>query len=63
VFSQTGMARRGDTSARMRSGRIDRTRTDYSHIAIPQAVLDAAQAAYQECRARIVAGAADSLTH
>jgi hypothetical protein len=63
VFSQTGMARRGDTSARMRSGRIDRARMDYSHIAIPEAALRAAREAYRECRAQIVAGAADSLTH
>jgi hypothetical protein len=62
VFSQTGKARRGDTSARMRSGHIDRTRMDYSHIAIPEAALRAAREAYRECRAQIVAGAADSVT-
>ncbi|MCD6706359.1 MAG: hypothetical protein LT080_07900 [Thiobacillus sp.] len=62
VFSQTGQARRGDTSERVRSGRIDRARTDYSHVAIPEAVLDEARAAYGVCRGRIVAGAADSVT-
>lgn len=62
VFSQTGKARRGDTSARMQSGRIDRTRMDYSHIAIPEAALRAAREAYRECRAQIVSGAADSVT-
>lgn len=62
VFSQTGQARRGDTSGRVRSGRIDRARTDYSHIAIPEAVLEGARAAYRECRGQIVAGAADSAT-
>lgn len=62
VFSQTGQARRGDTSERARSGRIDRAKTDYSHVAIPEAVLDEARAAYRECRGRIVAGAADSVT-
>jgi hypothetical protein len=62
VFSQTGQARRGDPSERLRSRRIDRTRTDYSHVAIPQAVLDEAQAVYRDCRARIVARAADSAT-
>ena len=62
VFSQTGKARRGDTSERVRSGRIDRTRMDYSHIAIPEDALRAAQAAYRECRERIIGGAADSVT-
>jgi hypothetical protein len=62
VFSQTGRARRGDTSERVRSGRIDRARSDYSHVVIPQEVLGAAQAAYRECREEIVAGARDSVT-
>ena len=61
VFSQTGKARRGDTSARVRSGRIDRTRSDYSAVTIPEDALRAAQAAYRECREEIVAGAADAL--
>jgi len=43
------------------SGQIDRTRSDYSHVVIPQEVLGAAQEAYRECREAIVAGAADSL--
>lgn len=62
VFSHTGMPRRGDTSARMGSGRIERVRSDYSHIAIPEAVLEAARAAYRECRERIVSSATDSVT-
>lgn len=57
VFSQTGRARRGDTSERMRSGGIDRGRSDYSHIAIPQAALDEARAVYRECREEIAARA------
>jgi len=61
VFSQTGKARRGDTSERVRSGRIDRTRVDYSHIAIPEEALSAAQAAYRECRELMIAGAVDSV--
>jgi hypothetical protein len=61
VFSQTGKARSGDTSERVRSGRIDRTRTDYSHVVIPEDVLNAAQAAYAACRERIVSSAADSV--
>jgi hypothetical protein len=62
VFSHTGKARRGDTSERVRSGRIDRARSDYSEVVIPEAVLGAAEAAYRECRAEIVAGARDSVT-
>jgi hypothetical protein len=62
VFSQTGKARRGDTSERVRSGRIDRTRVDYSHIEIPEEALSAAREAYRECRQEMIAGAADSVT-
>ena len=62
VFSQTGKARRGDSSERVRSGRIDRARTDYSHVVIPEEALQAAREAYRECREQIVAGARDSVT-
>ncbi|WP_296753181.1 hypothetical protein [Thiobacillus sp.] len=62
VFSQTGKPRRGDTSVRVRSGSIDQTRTDYSHVVIPEEALSLAQTAYRECRARIIARAADSAT-
>jgi hypothetical protein len=61
VFSQTGKARRGDTSVRVRSGRIDRVRSDYSDVLIPQEVLRGAEEAYRACREEIVARAADSL--
>jgi len=61
VFSQTGTPRSGDTSARIRSGSINQTRTDYSHITIPEEALAAAREAYRTCRARIIVGAADSL--
>ncbi|MGK2951926.1 MAG: hypothetical protein ACSLEZ_06025 [Thiobacillus sp.] len=61
VFSHTGKARRGDTSERVRSGRIDRGRSDYSEVVIPEAVLGAAEEAYRACRAQIIFGAADSL--
>lgn len=61
VFCHTGKARRGDTSARVSSGRIDRMRSDYSQVAVPEEVLAAARAAYGECREQIIAGAADSV--
>ncbi|MDO9190137.1 MAG: hypothetical protein Q7U24_09710, partial [Sulfurimicrobium sp.] len=50
VFSQTGKARKGDSSGRIHSGRIDRTPTDRSHIAIPENVLGRAREVYRECR-------------
>lgn len=59
VFGHTGKARKGDASARLRSGRIDRTRSDYSEMAIPQDVLERAREVYRECRAQLIAGAAD----
>lgn len=61
VFSQTGKARSGDSSARLLSGTIDRRKTDYSHIVIPQDALRQAQQVYAECRARMIAAAADSV--
>jgi hypothetical protein len=62
VFSQTGRARRGDTSERVRSGRIDRATTDYSHVVVPEEVLREARGVYRACRGEIVAGAGDSVT-
>jgi hypothetical protein len=62
TFSHTGKAGRGDSSERIHQGRIDRTRMDYSHVAIPEEVLRVARAAYRECRRRIVGGAEDSVT-
>ncbi|MDA8129036.1 MAG: hypothetical protein M0Z73_10105 [Betaproteobacteria bacterium] len=61
VFSQTGKVRRGDTSERMLRGGIDKARTDYSHIAIPEVVLDEAREAYETCRRQIISSADDSL--
>ena len=62
VFSQTGKARRGDSSARMRSGAIDARKTDYSHIGIPEDVLEEARAVYRACRQAMIAGAVESVT-
>ena len=59
TFSHTGKARKGDSSARIHSGRIDRMAADYSHIAIPEDALSRAQAVYRECRERMIKGAAD----
>lgn len=60
VFTHTGKAGRGDSSTRIHSGRIDRARSDYAHIAIPQPVLQAAQAAYLDCRRQLIAAAREA---
>ncbi|MEQ1593133.1 MAG: hypothetical protein ABL892_12210 [Thiobacillaceae bacterium] len=62
TFSHTGKVGKGDSSWRIHGGRIDQTRADYSHIAIPAESLRAARAAYLDCRERMTANAADSLT-
>lgn len=62
VFAQTGKARRGDTSERVRSGRVDRTPSDYSHVVIPEDVLAMARQVYRVCRQQIIAHARESLT-
>ncbi len=61
IFSHTGKARKGDSSARIHSGRIDRTPVDYSHVTVPDEVLSPAQAVYEDCRRQIMARAADAL--
>ena len=59
-FSHTGKAGKGDSSQRIHGGSIDRTKSDYSHIVIPEDALRAAQAVYQECRRVIIENAVDS---
>jgi len=61
IFSHTGKARKGDSSGRIHSGKIDRTPVDYSHIAIPEEVLRRAQEVYRQCRRQIIENAADSI--
>ncbi|TCS68993.1 hypothetical protein EDC61_1228 [Sulfuritortus calidifontis] len=61
IFSHTGKARKGDSSPRIHSGRIDRTPVDYSHVSVPQKVLDEACEVYRECRRQIIERAKDSL--
>ncbi|HEY9098690.1 MAG TPA: hypothetical protein VIN38_07460 [Thiobacillus sp.] len=62
TFSHTGKAGKGDSSLRIHGGSIDTTRVDYSHIAIPDDALRAAQTAYLDCRERLIDDAADSMT-
>ncbi len=62
TFSQTGKAGRGDTSARIHRGSIDKARTDYAHVAIPEDALKAAREAYREGRRQMIETAMDALT-
>ena len=60
LFSHTGRARKGDSSGFIRSGSIEKTRVDYSHVSIPEDALIRANEVYRVCRSEIVANAADS---
>jgi hypothetical protein len=62
TFFHTGKAGKGDSSQRIHRGSIDRSPSDYAHVAIPEASLRTAQAVYDECRAHMIAGAVDSFT-
>jgi len=61
LFSQTGKAGRGDSSGLIYSGRIEKTRVDYSHISVPGDLLTRARETYRVCRAAIIANAEDSM--
>ena len=61
VFSQTGKAGKGDSSRFIYSGKIEKTRDDYSHINVPENILSPALEAYRDCRSSIIANAADSV--
>ena len=60
-FSQTGKPRKGDSSAHIHTGRINRTPITYPHITLSEDVLRPAHEAYQDCRREIIRHAADSL--
>jgi hypothetical protein len=62
TFSQTGKPLKGDSSPRIHGGEIDRARSDYSHVAVPETALQAAREAYREARGQIMAGARASRT-
>jgi hypothetical protein len=61
VFSQTGKAGKGDSSRFIYSGKIEKTRDDYSYINVPENILSPALEAYRDCRSSIIANAADSV--
>lgn len=61
IFDHTGKSRMGDSSERIHRGAIDRTPSDYAHIAIPADVLQRATEVYAQCRRQIAGHAADAL--
>ncbi len=62
LFSQTGKARKGDSSKFIHSGRIDRKPIDYSHVRIPAALLEKATEVYQTGRRVMREQARESVT-
>ena len=62
IFSQTGQARKGDSSPFIHRGRIDRHRGDQPPLQIPRLILESAERAYAECRSAIRQRAAETLT-
>jgi hypothetical protein len=62
IFSQTGKARKGDSSVHIHSGKIDRTPVTYPHIALPESLLGEARTVYERCRRDLLNRAADALT-
>jgi hypothetical protein len=59
TFSHTGRGNAGDHSSRLRSGQIDRARSDYSNIVVPAALMQEAVAAHAHQRQALMQGAAD----
>jgi hypothetical protein len=61
IFSQTGVARKGDTSKAIKSGSIDRTTITHKIPPIPEPLLQRAQTVYLNCRREIIENAVDSV--
>jgi hypothetical protein len=61
LFSQTGMAGKGDSSRYIYRGEIEKNRVDYTHIMVPDPVMNRARETYLDCRSSIIANAADSI--
>ncbi|MEO1765980.1 hypothetical protein [Thiobacter aerophilum] len=58
LFSLTGQPGAGDSSPRIRSGRIERTLHDHAEVALPTPLLHEAQVAFDACRTVLVTHAA-----
>ncbi len=62
TFARTGIPGAGDSSPAITSGRIVHEATGHADITLDSTVLRQAQAAYADCRARLIAHAAAALT-
>ncbi|QID18526.1 sulfotransferase [Nitrogeniibacter mangrovi] len=62
TFSNTGQGNTGDHSSRLKSGKVNRAKSDYSDIVLSDAQMDAAEAAYTQHRGRLIAGSARAST-
>jgi len=54
TFSNTGRGHAGDTSSRLKSGKVSRSGNDYSSIEVPAALMQEAEQAYAQRRASLV---------
>ena len=60
LFSQTGQARKGDCSAKLRSGVIDGTETVYPEVAIPEDLMSEVNQVYEAASRVLLRHAIDS---
>lgn len=61
TFSNTGKGQSGDPSNRLKSGKVSRSGSDYSNVLISQALMTEAQTVYEQSRAALIAGCAESV--
>jgi hypothetical protein len=55
TFSRTGQQKSGDTSSRLKSGKVSRGSNDYAEVSVPAALMQAAEQAYRQHRATLLA--------
>ena len=58
TFSNTGRGDAGDHSSRLKSGKVNRSKSEYADIDIPAALMLQAQHSYQRHRGQLLAGSA-----
>jgi hypothetical protein len=61
TFSRTGVAGAGDSSPALAGGRVLRETPPPPEVALDPSLLRQAEAAYRDCRARLIANAADAV--
>ena len=54
TFPKTGRSKSGDTSSRLKSGKVSRQGSDYSRIEVPDSLMQQAEQAYATHRASLV---------